>query len=188
MTTPLIILITAAALFIIYGIMVSNQIIGYKNAVLQAYGSIEIYLKNRFDLIPNLVSLLNKYMAHEKEVLLKVTELRSKTDDNAASQEEKINASNEFSGLMNNFNLTAENYPELKADTQFLKLQHELSDLEDYISAARRAYNANVTAYNNKIQMFPASIIAGFRKDKTQPLLEIPKAEQKEVNINQLLK
>lgn len=187
MTTPFIILIAVAVLFIIYGVMVSNQIIGYKNAVLQAYGSIEIYLKKRFDLIPNLVSLLNKYMAHEKEVLIKVTELRSKTDGNA-SQEEKINTSNEFSGWIENFKLTAENYPELKADTQFLDLQHQLSNLEDYISAARRAYNASVTAYNNKIQMFPASIIAGFRKDKTQPLLEIPKTEQKEVNINQLLK
>ncbi|MFV0565089.1 MAG: LemA family protein [Flavobacteriaceae bacterium] len=186
MTTLFIILIAVAVLLVIYGITISNLIIAKKNTVLQAYGSIEIYLKKRFDLIPNLVALLNKYIAHEKEIMLKVTELRSKTEANQ-SQEEKINTSNEFSGWIENFKLTAENYPNLKADTQFLELQYELSNLEDYISAARRAYNASVTDYNNKIQMFPASIIAGFRKDKTEPLLEIPKAEQKEININQLL-
>ncbi len=184
--TPLIIAISVLIVLIVLGIITSNQIIEKKNAILQTYGSIEIYLKKRFDLIPNLVALLKKYMEHEKEVLLQLTELRSKTEADK-SIEGNVKASNEFSGLMNNFNLTAENYPELKADSLFINLQHELSDLEEYISAARRAYNASVTVYNNKIQMFPASIIAGIRKDRTEPLLEIPKSDQQEVNINQLL-
>tara|TARA_R110000765_G_scaffold366084_3_gene456220 strand:+ start:4974 stop:5537 length:564 start_codon:yes stop_codon:yes gene_type:complete len=182
-----IIIITALTLvIIILGIVINNQIIAKKNQVAQAFGSIEIYLKKRFDLIPNLVAMLNKYLSHEKEILLKVTELRSKVE-RATQPQEKIEASNELTKVMSGLNINVENYPNLKADQQFLNLQFELTDIEDQISAARRAYNAGVTAYNNKIQMFPASVVAGVRKDKIATLLEIPKAEQKEVNINQLL-
>ncbi|MEE9361218.1 MAG: LemA family protein [Cellulophaga sp.] len=184
--TPLIISIVVLILLTIIAIVINNQIIAKKNQVAQAFGSIEIYLKKRFDLIPNLVAMLNKYMAHEKEVLLKATELRTKAE-NAKNSQEKIEASNELTNIMSGLNINVENYPDLKADKQFLNLQFELTDIEDQISAARRAYNAAVTSYNNKIQMFPANIIAGYRKDKTETLLEIPRAEQKEVNINQLL-
>lgn len=174
------------AIAIITGIVINNQIIARKNQVAQAFGSIEVYLKKRFDLIPNLAAMLNKYLSHEKEILLKVTELRTKVE-NAAQPQDKIEASNQLTKVMSGLAINVENYPDLKADTQFLNLQYELSDIEDQISASRRAYNAGVTAYNNKIQMFPASIIAGFRKDKTDALLQIPKAEQKEINVNQLL-
>ena len=88
---------------------------------------------------------------------------------------------------MGGLNINVENYPDLKADKQFTNLQFELSDIEDQISAARRAYNAAVTGFNNKIQMFPANIVAGIRKDQTQLLLDIPKGEQQEVDVNQLL-
>ena len=186
MNTLLISSIVFLALIFILGIVINNQIIAKKNQVAQAFGSIEIYLKKRFDLIPNLVAMLNKYLSHEKEILLKVTELRSQVEK-AAHPQEKIEASNELTKVMGGLNINVENYPDLKADKQFLNLQFELSDIEDQISAARRAYNAGVTAFNNKIQMFPASVVAGFRKDKTATLLEIPKEEQKEININQLL-
>ncbi len=182
----IIISVAIVVLLSILGIVINNQIIAKKNQVTQAFGSVEIYLKKRFDLIPNLVATLNKYLAHEKEVLLKVTELRTQIDT-AKAPSEKIEASNELTKVMSGLNINVENYPDLKADTQFLNLQFELSDMEDQISAARRAYNAAVTAYNNKIQMFPASIIASLRKDKTEALLEIPKAEQKEVNVKDLL-
>ncbi|WP_203258233.1 LemA family protein [Hyunsoonleella ulvae] len=173
-------------LVLIAGIVINNQIVARKNLVAQAFGSIEIYLKKRFDLIPNLAATLNKYLAHEKDILLKVTELRSQIEK-ATEPKEKIQASNKLTKVMSGLNINVENYPDLKADTQFINLQFELSDMENQISAARRAFNAAVTSYNNKIQMFPASIIAGMRKDKAETLLEIPKAEQKEVNINQLL-
>lgn len=179
--------ITILVLIIILAITINNQIITKKNQSDQAFGSIEVYLKKRFDLIPNLVAMLNKYLAHEKEILIKITELRSAIESSKISPNEKIEKSNEFTQLMSGLTLNAENYPDLKADKQFSKLQYELTDIEEQISAARRAYNAAVTAYNNKIQQFPASIIAGIRKDKTQLLLEIPKAEQKEINIKSLL-
>ncbi len=171
---------------IVSGIAINNQIIAKKNKVEQAFGSIEIYLKKRFDLIPNLVATLNKYVAHEKELLTKVTELRAKAD-HASAPQEKIEASNELTKVMSGLAINVENYPDLKANGQFLNLQFELSEIEDQISAARRAYNAGITAYNDKIQMFPASIVAGLRKDKTFMLLEIPKNEQKEVNVSQLM-
>lgn len=173
-------------LLLVTGILINNQIIAKKNSVLQAFGSIEIYLKKRFDLIPNLISTLNKYLSHEREIILKVTELRTKVDQ-ADQPTEKIELSNELTHLVGGLNLNVENYPDLKADTQFLNLQYELSNIEDLISAARRSYNASVTSYNNKIQMFPASVIAKFRKDKQEQLLEIPQAEQKEVKVQDLL-
>ncbi len=88
---------------------------------------------------------------------------------------------------MSSLNINVENYPDLKADKQFANIEFELSDIEDQISASRRAYNAAVTSYNNSIQMFPASIIASIRKDKIKTLLDIPKSDQKEIDINQLL-
>lgn len=182
-----IVLIILVLLIPIVGIVINNQIIAKKNQVTQAFGSIEIYLKKRFDLIPNLVAMLNKYLVHEKSILLKVTELRSQIEK-ATAPKEKIDASNELTKVMSGLNVNVENYPDLKADTQFINLQFQLSDIEDQISAARRAFNAAVTGYNDKIQMFPASMVAGIRKDKVETLLEIPKAEQKEININQLLK
>ncbi len=176
----------ALGLLVLVSILINNQIIAKKNQVEQAFGSIEIYLKKRFDLIPNLVAMLNKYLEHEKEVILEATKLRAMVND-ATSPQEKIETSNELSKLMGGLNVNVENYPELKADKQFANLQFNLTDIEDQISASRRAYNASVISYNNKIQMFPASIIAKIRKDKLNSLLEIPKADQKEVNINQLL-
>ncbi len=181
-----IISISVFVMIVITGIVISNQIIAKKNQVAQAFGSIEIYLKKRFDLIPNLVAMLNKYLAHEKDILLQVTALRSQVE-NAIEPKQQIEASNELTKMMGSLSINVENYPDLKADKQFLNLQFELTDIEDHISAARRSYNAAVTSYNNNIQMFPGSIVASIRKDKIDTLLEIPKAEQKEVNINQLL-
>ncbi|MHA7058814.1 LemA family protein [Aquimarina sp. M1] len=186
MNINIVISIVVLVLLIIIVIIINNQIIGRRNQMNQAYGSIEIYLKKRFDLIPNLVAMLNKYLSHEKEILLKVTELRAAVK-NAKAPEEKIEASNELTKVMSGLNFNVENYPDLKADRQFMNIQIELADIEDQISASRRAYNAGVTAYNDKIQMFPANLVASMRKDKTAMLLEIPKEEQKEVNINQLL-
>jgi len=186
MNISLIIPLVLIAILGITTIRINNKIVAKKNQVSRAFGSIEIFLKKRFDLLPNLVAMLNKYMAHEKEVLVKITQLRS-TIDKTSSANEKITASNELTNLMGGLNINVENYPDLKADKQFSNIEFELSDIEDQISAARRAYNAAVTSYNNTIQMFPSNLIAGIRKDEEKVLLEIPKADQKEINIHQLL-
>lgn len=173
-------------LLIVIGIIINNQIIAKKNRVLESFGSIDIYLKKRFDLLPNLISTLKKYLQYEQNVLLKVTELRSQAEF-SEKQSEKIEVSNEITKVLGGLNLTIENYPDLKADKQFLNLQYELANIEDMLSAARRAYNASVTSYNNKIQQFPASLIAKIRKDQRQQLLIIPKKVQEELNINELI-
>ncbi len=180
-------IIGSIALLVIISIAISinNQIIGRKNRVAQAYGSIEVYLKKRFDLLPNLIALLKQYMAHEKDLLTQITQLRSQANQ-AHAAEDKIAASNEFTKLMGTLQLNVEQYPDLKANKQFAHVQYELTDMEEQISAARRAYNAAVTVYNDTIQQFPGNLVAGIRKDQTATLLQIPKAEQKEININQL--
>lgn len=170
----IIVLILSAILFVILAIIViNNRIVAKKNQVAQAFGCIDVYLKKRFDSVPNLVSILKVYLAHEKEILSDITQLRNDSKK-VNNPNESIQSSNRLTGIMSGLNLHIEDYPQLKADEQFSKLQNELADIEELISAARRAYNAAVTRYNNAIQMFPASIIAGIRKDKTQLLLEIP--------------
>lgn len=182
----ILIISTALVVIVLIAVVINNRIIVKKNQLHQAFASIEIYLKKRFDLIPNLVAMLKTYMAHEKEILLKVTELRSSMQS-ASSVNERIKVSNELTHLWGSLNVSLENYPNLKADEQFANIQFELSDIEDQISAARRAYNAAVTHYNDTIQMFPASLIAGIRKDRVNALLDIPKSDQKVIHINQLL-
>ncbi len=185
MATTLSILGGILLCIIVFFIVINNRIVTKNNRVKQAYGSIEIYLKQRFDLLPNLIALLQQYMAHEKDILTQVTQLRSQANQ-AHAAEEKIAASNEFTKLMGTLQLNVEQYPDLKADKQFANVQYELTDIEEQISAARRAYNAAVTVYNDTIQQFPGNLVAGIRKDQTATLLHIPKAEQKEININQL--
>lgn len=171
---------------VFFGIVINNQIIAKKNRADQAFSSIDVYLKKRFDLIPNLISVVKKYASHEKEILLKATELRTKIKPNL-DQEEKVDASNDLSKLISKINVNVENYPNLKADEQFIKLQYSLNDIEEQLSAARRAYNAGVVDYNNKIQMIPFSIVAKIRGDQDLMLLSTPVAEQQNIDAKQLI-
>lgn len=179
-------------LIVFWWITVHNSIITQKNAIAQSFGSIEIYLKKRFDLIPNLIALLKKYSEHEKGTLEKITELREAMKEMQAknqqneSPEQMIATSNEITHILKGLNIQVEDYPELKADTQFLSVQEELADIEEYISAARRSYNAGVTQYNTYIQVFPTNIISSLRRDKSKSLLKITQEEQKNVDIGKL--
>jgi len=178
------IILGIVTLILLFSIVINNQIIAKKNRIDQAYSSIDVYLKKRFDLVPNLIAIVNKYVKHEKEILLGVTELRTKISE-ATQQNEKIEASNKLTSLMANINV--ENYPEIKANQQFLELQFTILKIEEQLSASRRAYNAGVVDYNDKIQMFPAIIVAKFRNDKIAETLKTSVQEQKNININQLL-
>ncbi len=168
-----IISVIGVIILIIITIVINNQIIKKKNMFLQAFSSIDVYLKKRFDLVPNLVALLQRYAQHEKDILTQVTELRSQADK-ATSPTEKVETSNKLNTIISSFDVTVEKYPEIKADKQFLNLQYILTEIEEQLAAARRAYNAGVTDFNNKIQKFPANIVAKVRGDKTVKLLEIP--------------
>lgn len=138
-----------------------NRLVTLRNRTKEAWSDIEVQLKRRHDLIPNLVEAVKGYMAHEKGVFEKVTEARTKAIS-AQGREAKAGAENVLSGALKSLFAVAENYPELKANQNFLDLQNELTDTEDKIQAARRFHNMNVMALNTKIESFPANLVAGF--------------------------
>lgn len=143
------------AIFIIIIICIYNVIINLRNNVNRSKSGIDVYLQQRFDLIPNLIEVTKGYMNYEKEVLEKITRLRAMYNEN-----KDINAINELNYQYNNIMANVENYPSLKASEQFLKLQKTLIKIESQLQAARRIYNNDVTKYNTKINTFPNNIVA----------------------------
>ena len=156
----MIIAIISAALVLLLIISMYNGLIRRKNEVENAFGSIDAQLKQRFDLIPNLVAAVKQYMQHEQETLTKLTELRTQAQSTDLSNEDKVAINNELTQNMGKLMVSVENYPELKASDNFVQLQRSLNEVESQISAARRNYNAAITDYNHGIQTFPPSIIA----------------------------
>lgn len=137
-----------------------NTLIRLRNQVKNAWSQIDVQLKRRHDLIPNLVETAKGYMVHERTTLENITAARSRAMQ-AESVGDKAKAEGELSGMMSKFFLVVENYPDLKANQNFLALQEELTSTENKIAFSRQAYNDQVLFYNNKIQMFPSNIIAG---------------------------
>lgn len=137
-----------------------NELVRLKNKVKNAFSQIDTQLQRRFDLIPNLVETVQGFASHEKELLENVTASRSGYI-NAGTNQEKLAMNNQLTAGLRSLFAVAESYPELKSNTNFLNMQEELSDTEDKIMYSRQFYNDAVTMYNNKIQMFPGSIIAG---------------------------
>lgn len=186
MSSSTIILIVAGALCLAL-IAYYNAFVSRRNMARQAFSTIDVMLKKRGDLIPNLVAIVRQYMVHESSTLARIAELRSRIADGAADPGERVAADNEFSRLFGGIELRAENYPELKSNHLFLNLQRTLSTLEEQLSAARRTYNAAVTLYNNSVEMFPGFLLAGLFGFKRQELLETPPEERRSPDIRALL-
>ena len=146
-------------LLIIY-IAKYNKMVRYRNKVNEALSLIDIYLKNRFDLIPNLVNIVKGYAKHEKETFEETTRLRNLAI-NATSEEEKLNYSNQLVPKMKDIVMIAEDYPKLQAEKLFKSLMEQLVDIEDHIVSARRIYDSNVNLYNSEIEIFPNNIVSG---------------------------
>src|SRR5512145_1002784 len=170
-----IIVVVAIALFGMY-----NSLVQLRNRVKNAWSQIDVQLKRRHDLIPNLVETAKGYMTHERETLTAITDARSRAMG-AGNVHDKGAAEAQLSGAISRFMLTVENYPDLKANQNFLALQEELTSTENKISFARQAYNDQVLFYNNKIQMFPSNIIAGMFSFKKEEFFEIENAEERAV-------
>jgi LemA protein len=145
---------------ILYVILTYNTLVALRNHIRDAWGNIDTELKRRYDLIPNLVATVKGYAAHEREIFERVTQLRTQCMAGQGAVQKQADESQLVDALQNLL-AVVENYPQLKADRNFLKLQQELTNTEDRIQAARRFYNGNVRDYLNKCQMFPSSIIAG---------------------------
>ncbi len=174
--------IILAILFIIalWFVITYNRLIILINRAKEAWSDIDVQLKRRYNLIPNLIETVKGYATHEKEVFEKVTEARTKAMG-AQTAKEKEEAENMLSNTLKSLFAVAENYPDLKASQNFLELQRELRDTEDKIQAARRFYNSNVRDLNIKIETFPSNIIASLFAFKKMDLFEIEEAKEKEV-------
>lgn len=158
-TVLVVIVVIAIVFFAIY-----NYLISLKNKVQRSKSNIDVFLKKRFDLIPNLESTIKGYVKHEKELLESITKLRTDYEHN-----KDIKTANELNEKINSLIAVAESYPELKANELFLKLQKELAEVEDDIQAVRRIYNNSVNNYNTKIQQFPMVLIAkmlGYKEEE----------------------
>jgi LemA protein len=182
------ILFIVIAVFALWGIMVYNGLIRKKNEVDNAFGGIDVQLKNRYDLIPNIVSTVQQYAAYEKDLLEKVTQLRTKALGGNLSNDEKVVLDNQISGALRSIMVSVENYPDLKASEHFLNLQRTLNEVESQISAARRSYNAAVTDFNNGIETFPGNLLAGMMSLTRKQVFEIPETERQNVNVKDLFK
>lgn len=186
MIIAIICIIVILLIILLWAVFTSNNLIAKRNRVKQCRSGICVALKQRNDLIPNLVASVKAYMGHENEILIRVAELRSKAS--SASEMEQIKGGTEISSLLSRLNLTVENYPELKANEQFMHLQLRIQEMENELQAIRRTYNAAVTDYNNYIEMFPSSIIASWRSHDQQELVEFPESEIREVKVGELFK
>ena len=186
MNTTTIVIIAAVVLFVIIIISMYNGLVRKRNEVDNAFGGMDVQLKKRYDLIPNLVSTVKQYANHEKELLTKVTELRAKATSGSLNSDEKVALDNQISAGMKSIMVAVESYPDLKANENFMNLQRTLNEVESQISAARRTYNAVVTDFNNGVQSFPQNIIAGMMHLKTKLVFVIPETERQNVDVKNL--
>ena len=168
---------------LLYGVYKYNQLIRLRNMVDEAWSSVDVQLKRRYNLIPNLVATVKGYMKHERETLEKVVQARMKAIE-ADSPDKKAEAEGVLTSMLGRIFALAEAYPELKANVNFLKLQDELSKVEEAIQNARRYYNAVVRDYNNAVEMFPGNIIARMFGFEKRPYFEIPEKEKENVQVS----
>ena len=155
----LLIVLGVVALLLIYLVTLYNGLVTLKNNRENAFADIDVQLLNRFDLVENLVSTVKGYAAHEKATLQGLTDARTRFMS-AQTVDAKLEASNQLTGALKSLFAVSENYPDLKANTNFLQLQNELSDIENKLAAARRFFNATTKEYNTAIQTFPGNLIA----------------------------
>ncbi len=143
-------------LILIIGVVLKNGLIGKANQVENAFATVDVMLKKRFDLIPQLTECVKGYMKHEDELLTKLTELRSTPREASALAANNV----EFQQQLHQFILKAEAYPELKASDQFLMLQRSINEIEEQLAASRRTFNMAIEIYNNAVMQFPSSVVA----------------------------
>jgi len=181
----MLVLIVLLAVIILAGFwlyMIYNGLVVLKNRVDEASSDIEVQFKIRYDLIPNLINTVKGYAVHEKELFEKVTEARTRAMG-ATTPHDKAAAENILSGTLKSLFAVAENYPDLKANQNFLELQRELTDTEDKIQASRRFYNGNVRDFNTKIELFPNNLVAGAMGFTKREFFDMDEAQKEPVKV-----
>ncbi len=175
-------LLVLVGIVVVYVVFVYNGLVQLRNRVSEAWSDIDVQLKRRYDLIPNLINTVKGYAAHESGVFEKVTAARASAMQ-AGTAHDKAQAENMLSETLKSLFAVAEAYPDLKANQNFLELQRELSDTENKIQASRRFYNGNVLDLNNKIDMFPSNVIAGAFNFTKSEFFEVAEAEKEPVKV-----
>ena len=177
------IFVGVVAVLAIYGIALYNSLVALRQKVSEAWSDIDVQLKRRYDLIPNLVETVKGYATHESTVFENVTKARNQAIG-ANGLQEQAEAENMLSGTLKSLFAVSENYPELKANENFVELQRELSDTENKIQASRRFYNSVVMSLNTKVESFPDSIVASIGKFDKKEYFEIAEAEKENVKVS----
>lgn len=166
----------------VIGVGYYNTFVKLRNQTDEAFSTMDVYLKKRYDLIPNLVEVVKQYASHERETLEKVVSARNMAMG-AQNIDEKAQNENMLSGTLKTLFAVSENYPDLKADSSFLNLQNQLTGIENEISQARKYYNGAVRMLNTKIEMFPSNIVAGIGGFKKYPFFTVDEAERENVKV-----
>lgn len=179
--TALIIVIAVVVLIALLFIGVYNGLVSRRNNRENAFANIDVQLKQRYDLVPQLVATVKGYAAHERELLEKITAARSAAMG-ATTVNDKIKADNELSAALQGLKVSVEAYPDLKANQNFMHLQTELADIENKLAATRRFFNSATKELNTKVQSFPANIVAGMFGFHTEPMFEIPQESRAEMD------
>lgn len=172
-----IIILVVVVLLVIWGVSLYNNLVKLKNNRENAFANIDVQLKQRHDLVPQLVSTVKGYATHEREVLQRVTEARTAAMG-ATGINDKINAENALTSALAGLKVSLEAYPDLKANQNFMHLQTELSDLENKLAAARRFFNSTTRELNNAVETFPSNIFAKMFKFGKEPMFEVPQEER----------
>lgn len=178
--TPFLIPLIIIVLLVLFVVLTYNKMISLRNQADEAWSDIDVQLKRRYNLIPNLIETVKGYALHESTVLTQITEARSNAI-NATNIQEQGKAENMLSGALKSLFAVSENYPDLKANESFIQLQNELVDTEDKIQAARRFFNTTVRDLNTKLQVFPSNILASMFHFTTREFFQIEDAAEKEV-------
>lgn len=173
-----VVIIAVIIICISWWISARNRFVRLQNQCEEAFATIDVYLKKRYDLIPNLVETVKGYAKHESETLTQVISARN-TASNAVTPAEKIEANAQLSQAIKNFNVVMEKYPELKANTNFIDLSNQLKNIESELANARKYYNATVKTFNTRKDIFPSSIIAKSMGLEKLPYFELDSAEER---------
>jgi len=173
----LLIILGIVVLLIVWGISIYNNLVKLRNNRENAFANIDVQLKQRHDLIPQLVATVKGYAQHEKELLERITQARSAAMG-ATTINEKIEAENQLSSALAGLKVSVEAYPDLKANQNFMQLQTEIADIENKLAATRRFFNSATRELNNAVQTFPSNIFAGMFGFQKEPMFEVPKEER----------
>lgn len=177
------IIIVLVVIVLIYVIVTYNGLVKSNNFVKEAFSTMDVYLKKRWDLVPNLVEVVKEYAKHEKETIEKITALRTNSYE-TMSIDNKINVNEQLTQGLSKIIAISENYPELKASQNFIELSHDLTKIEDEIANSRKYYNGTVRIFNNKIQMFPSNIIANMFNFHSANMFEANAEEKNNVKVD----